>query len=122
MLEGFHLQNNIISVHDLRVYTKINISRAWYKTIVTTSFYTRSNNSFALSPRYSVCCFYDCVSAVTVLLFEQAGLDTAAESTLQQGEQDHRRGSPVQARHCWGLFTLLLNYMCYMFLLKILHC
>jgi len=82
MLEGFHLQNNIISVNDLRVYTKINIIF------------------------YSVCCFYDCVSAVTVLLFEQGGLDTAAESTLQQGEQDHRRGSPVQARHCWGMFNL----------------
>ena len=33
---------------------KKTVSRAWCKTIVTTTFYIRSYNSFAPSPRYVI--------------------------------------------------------------------
>ena len=50
-------QQILFSVMWLHAYVetvKMLISRAWCKTIVTTSFYIRSYNSFAPSPRYAV--------------------------------------------------------------------
>jgi len=60
--------NSVLNIMEDKPYSiwVLLISRAWCKTIVTTSFYIRSYNSFAPSPRYvlsiypfknNVCCF-----------------------------------------------------------------
>jgi len=68
------LLKNFFKFPTLAKSTPQTQSRAWCKTIVTTSFYVRSYNSFAPSPRGEVCDFDQLIAKLENILILQEHL------------------------------------------------